>query len=162
MTPVIPSLQIKGKELIVKHKWAEATNYQLMILPNAVTDIFQLQNQDTIQQNYNVLEKKAFGDLDIKVIDLDTAQNYVINLYLKNNTNLVESKQVSGQAIYERKLKTVPAGQYLIEVVTDLNGNGRWDTGNYDAKTQPEPFFTKTLEDLRENWEVVAEISIKE
>ncbi len=160
--PVIPNLNIEGKELIISYNWKEKNTYDLQLLPNAVSDIFQLQNLDTIQQNYGVKETKNFGDIKIKVTDLSPDKSYVINLYLKNNTNLVESMPVSGLTTFEKDFKTIPAGDYLVEIVTDLNNNGKWDTGNYDLKTQPEPFFSKKLESLRENWEVEAEISIKE
>ena len=69
---------------------------------------------------------------------------------------------VTGLRVFEKYFKTVPAGQYILEIITDKNGNGRWDSGNYDLKTQAEPFSTTQLEKLRENWEVDAEISVKE
>jgi Big-like domain-containing protein len=161
LTPVIPSLKMEQRELVISYRWKEKINYQLQILPGALSDIFQIENKDTILQNYRVLEKKAFGNLQLKVIDLIPDQHYIINLYLKNNTNLVESMPVSGQTIFEKSFKTISAGEYLVEIITDLNGNGRWDSGSYDLKSQPEPFFSKKLENLRENWEVNAEVSLK-
>ena len=162
LTAVIPSLQIDKKELVIKYNWKEKITYQLQILPGAVSDIFQLQNVDTIQQTYQVAERKAFGDLQLKVSDLIPESSYVINLYFKNNANLVESIPVTGKAVFEKSFKTIPPGEYLVEIITDFNRNGRWDSGNYDLKSQPEPFFSKKLESLRENWEVDAAVSVKE
>ncbi|MFT5166281.1 MAG: hypothetical protein ACI8P3_001512 [Saprospiraceae bacterium] len=158
---VIPNIEIDGKDLVINYRWKEKLNYQLQILPDALSDIFPLQNKDTVLQNYRVLEKKAFGNLYLKVIDLIPDQHYIINLYFKNNTNLVESMPVSGQAVFEKSFETISAGEYLVEIISDLNGNGRWDSGSYDLKSQPEPFFSKKLEKLRENWDVEAEVSIK-
>ncbi len=160
-TGKVPKLEIKEKELIIKHRWIEDSSYQLVVLPNAVTDMFQMQNQDTIKQAYNILAKKAFGDLLLRVTDLDSSQHYVINLYIKDNTNLVESVPVSGITLYEKNYKTIPAGQYIIEVITDRNKNGRWDTGNYDNQSQPEALISKKLDALRENWELKGELSLK-
>jgi hypothetical protein len=50
-------------------------------------------------------------------------------------------------------------GIYDVELVEDVDENGRWSTGNYDSKKQPERVFKKTLEELRANWDVDAEIS---
>lgn len=162
LTPVVPVLKLKEKELIVQHRWQEAMTYRLLILPQAITDLFGLQNRDTITQNYTVFEKKAFSDIDLKVTDLDSTQNYVINVFLGQKPNLVESKRISGQTNYERSFKTIPAGQYIVEIIVDLNGNGRWDTGNYDLMVQPEPFATKSLEKVIESWSIEAKISAKD
>ena len=32
-------------------------------------------------------------------------------------------------------------GSYKLLMIMDKNGNGRWDTGNYDKKIQPEYIF---------------------
>ena len=48
--------------------------------------------------------------------------------------------------------ETAP-GKYKIKVIFDRNNNGRWDTGNYIEKEQPENvlFFNKLIE-IRPNW----------
>ncbi len=160
--PVIPSLELEEKELKVNYRWKENMVYELVLLPNAVTDFYQLENQDTIRQEYQALDRITFGDLILKVKDLDPKEKYVINLYLKNNTNLVASFPVTGVSDFEEFFETIPAKQYLIEIITDLNGNGRWDTGNYDEQRQPEPLFTKKIEGMVEGWEFESETSIKE
>jgi len=42
----------------------------------------------------------------------------------------------------------------LLKVIFDRNGNGRWDTGDYLKKQQPERvmYFPKTIE-IRANWD---------
>lgn len=159
---VIPQLKIEGKELIIQYSWKGLISYQLQILPEAVTDFFQIKNQDTISQHYLALEKKSFGNIHLKVTNLNPELQYIIHLYLKDKTNLVDLMKVSGHTDYEKSFFTTPPGEYLLEIVTDLNQNGYWDSGNYDLKKQPEPLFSKKLEALRENWEVNAEISVTE
>lgn len=53
------------------------------------------------------------------------------------------------------------AGSYMIRVINDLNGNGKWDTGNILRNEDPEPVafyydsdFNTQLIELRKNWEV--------
>ena len=50
---------------------------------------------------------------------------------------------------------------YTIQLIEDWNGNGRWDTGNYFEKRQPEPIFIKKLDSLKPNWRLEATISTK-
>lgn len=52
------------------------------------------------------------------------------------------------------------AGTYMIRAINDLNGNGKWDTGNIIRNEDPEPVafyydsdFDTQLIELRKNWE---------
>ena len=53
------------------------------------------------------------------------------------------------------KFDLVPPAKYMIRVTYDENGNGKWDTGNYLQKIQPEKvkLFTKEI-DILANWEL--------
>lgn len=54
----------------------------------------------------------------------------------------------------------LPAGDYIIRYVVDLNNNGRWDPGNYLQKQEPEPIYYSTdpkgnlSQSLKANWEL--------
>jgi uncharacterized protein (DUF2141 family) len=45
------------------------------------------------------------------------------------------------------------ASTYRIRVIYDLNGNGKWDTGDFDSGLQPEPvsYYPQDLE-IRAGW----------
>ena len=63
---------------------------------------------------------------------------------------------------FKHNFNTLSPGTYYVKIITDLNGNGRWDTGNYTKYLQPEPIFTVTLKELRANWDVEEDIILKE
>ena len=50
---------------------------------------------------------------------------------------------------------------YSFRVIFDKNRNGRWDTGDYDIKRQPEQIFEESIEELRPGWEVEKIIDIE-
>ncbi|MBK6932024.1 MAG: hypothetical protein IPH12_14630 [Saprospirales bacterium] len=50
---------------------------------------------------------------------------------------------------------------YTLQLIEDRNGNGRWDTGDYFERRQPERVFLKKLEPLRANWEVEARLDAR-
>ena len=66
----------------------------------------------------------------------------------------------AGASSYSNELKLLPSGDYLLEIIDDRNANGRWDAGRYDTKQQPEPVSIKTLETLRANWDLEADIDL--
>lgn len=62
----------------------------------------------------------------------------------------------------------VPAGEIRLRVIEDLNGNGRWDSGNLVERRQPERAEMYVNADgestfaTKENWEVELDIDMNE
>lgn len=49
----------------------------------------------------------------------------------------------------------VEPGTYYLRLIDDLNGNGQWDTGDYDQNLQPEPvYYHPQAITLKAQWEV--------
>ena len=61
------------------------------------------------------------------------------------------AKIINGSA----DLVNVNPGEYYARIVIDRNGNGVWDTGNFDSGLQPEEvyYFPKALK-LKKNWDI--------
>ena len=160
---VVPSVlevdSTLGQSIRLRHSWKEGIVYELVFLPGALTDFFGLQN-DTIRQSYIVEERKRFGNLNLTLTDLDTTEAYVVQLMFRKD-NLVEEFQINEVSRFQRNFVALPPGQYSIQIITDRNRNGKWDTGKYDAKRQPEEIIIRPLEQqLRANWDVEATISL--
>jgi|WetSurMetagenome_2_1015567.scaffolds.fasta_scaffold56257_2 uncharacterized protein (DUF2141 family) len=61
------------------------------------------------------------------------------------------------------ELPYIDRGPYRLRVVYDLNGDGKWNTGDFDKGIQPEPvsYLPKELE-LKENWDDKEDWNISE
>ena len=82
-------------------------------------------------------------------------------MQLLNGNNLVEERHwVAGEPEYTLVLNRLNLATYTVRLLEDQNGNGRWDTGDYWSRRQPEKIVSKKLEPLRANWEVEATISL--
>lgn len=145
--------------LIVEYKWQEESQYQLEILPNAITDWFDQPNSDTILLNYVVKPKDDFGTINLIATEMDSTQTYWFQLLFQKN--VVDEFLVSNTKEYKRSFSALLPGQYSLKVIEDLNGNGRWDPGNYDKKLQPEKISTAEIEELRAGWDVEAKVEVK-
>ncbi len=160
---VLPKIvvdSIEQRTMVISYPWKGEKLYELEILPNRIMDQFGLVNQDTIRRSYNALPTKEFGNIGLKVLDLKPDTNYVVRLLL--DRNLVEEVSTKGSPIFEKRYSMLAPGVYDVEIIEDVDGNGRWSTGNYDLKKHPERVFTKILEELRANWDVEAEMSVEE
>ncbi|MEM9886799.1 MAG: Ig-like domain-containing protein [Bacteroidota bacterium] len=164
-TPVKFVVEIDSTEakrtLLLQHKWNENLPYELLVLPNAVGDIYGLENQDSIQKVIDIQAVEDFGNIDLTVTGLDSTLQYVVTLGLDNAPPLGRFV-VSDQSTWQQTFQAIPKGKYEVEIVTDYNRNGKWDTGDYDLKRQPEPISSQTLEELRAGWDLESEVKLAE
>ncbi len=160
-TVVQPKFSIDSLEkrtLLVKYPWKESVGYELELLTGSVTDIYGLSNLDSIGQKITIGQAKDFGTLTLKVTQLDTAKAYVIRLLEKPELPPVKVWTMANVAEFQVKLDLLTPSIYTVELIEDLDRNGRWTTGSYDLHRQPERVQRKTLEELRANWELEAEM----
>ncbi len=159
-TQVIPKVSFDQRELKLNYRWKEDSIYQLQILPGGVSDIYGLSNVDTIMQQYKAALRKDFGNIALTIKGLDSLKSYVVQLFFKNNSKLVKEIPIKDLKEFKQSFNAINPGVYYVRIITDHNKNERWDSGNYDDKTQPEPIFIVTLEELRANWDVEEEITL--
>lgn len=147
---------LKPRVLTLRYPWKEDASYAVEIMPGGVKDLYGLVN-DTLLLAYRAQARKNFSILKLTVDSLDAKQAYVIQL-IQGEAEVVATFKVENTATFKQEIKALPPGDYFLQIITDVNRNGRWDTGNYDAKRQPEPISRRKLEPLRANWEVEAKI----
>ncbi len=157
LVPLIVKIDsISKRKLLLESDWKEGKIYDLSILPKAFTDIYGL-NNDTIPSKINILSKKEFGDVIIKIKGLDKEKSYICQLL--NGAGVIEGEfYADNVADIEKRIESLQPDQYSVTVIEDLNKNRVWDTGDYDKKRQPERIFSKKSEQaLRANWELEIE-----
>jgi hypothetical protein len=78
-------------------------------------------------------------------------ENYIVQII--DDLNKVEKEHVGGKNFRFEFLKP---GKKIIRVITDANGNGRWDPGSFKDRIQPEKVtFYKSEIALKANWEML-------
>lgn len=156
---VFPDTQtVRGLQL--KFNWKTGKNHTLTLLPGALTDFWGNSNTDTLRRIFNVLSEKQMGTLVVKITGLRPGAGYVFQLL--NGTTLVSEQRFTAETPDKAlKFAELQVAAYSVRLIDDRNGNGRWDTGDFAVKRQPEPVFGKKLDPLRANWEVEADLNIQ-
>nr|WP_257984596.1 hypothetical protein [Psychroflexus sp. MES1-P1E] len=55
----------------------------------------------------------------------------------------------------------ITPGSYFIRLVYDKNANGKWDTGNFLKRVNPEPVLYEAQPvEIRANWDVQLSITL--
>lgn len=129
----------------------EENSYKIDVLPGAVTDFFGATN-DSLQYAARTRSTSDYG-----TIRLNISRSSSVPILVQ----LVDTKF---ELIYEQYLTNepsayfdyVPPGVYYIRVIMDDNENGKWDTGNFLRKEQPERviYFPGQIS-LNVNWDWV-------
>ena len=147
------------RKLQLNANWQEGKRYKLQILPTALTDIYGLKN-DTVSIDVRVQLKEEFGNLILDINKLDSTKSYICQVL--SGGGLVETVfYIDNKSNFKTTVETVQPDQYTLKIIEDTNRNRRWDTGDYDKKTQPERIFLKVLEGLRANWDVDAKFDVQ-
>lgn len=123
--------------------------YSFSLLPGAITDFFGMQN-DTLDYN---LSTGSFADYGNLRMILGGDVTYPIVVQLTNEKGVVQREIIASEA-QTFEFNHLNPGNYIARVIFDSNGNGKWDTGNYLKKQQPEKisYYPGTIE-IRANWE---------
>ena len=132
------------------YEWQPKKIYQLMIFPGAFTDIYGKSN-DTVKMEFSVNTSEDYGRLIFTFTTAQFEYPYIIQL-LNDGKNVVSEKIVDKEdKIFFENL--IP-GNYSIRIIGDVNYDGKWTSGNYFKKSQPEPlFYFPNPISIRANWD---------
>ena len=127
--------------------WESFSKYRLLMLPGAVTSIYD-QPHDTLDVTFKTRDIEYYGQI---LLNLENVHNPVI-IQLISKENVVRQRTVESEGTYT--FSYLAPGDYRVKFIHDLNKNGRWDTGKYLKKKQPEPveFIAKQIT-VRSNWD---------
>lgn len=121
--------------------------YSVAIFPNAFVDYFENTN-DTLSYGIRTTELSDYGELGMR---LENISNFPVLVELVNSKYKVVASEYlnSNEELYFDYLSP---DQYYFRIIFDTNQNGRWDTGSFLQKRQPEKviYFPKPI-DIRTN-----------
>lgn len=130
-------------------EWRPGVEYSLEVDSAAFTDIYGL-TSNKLKQGFKVKSLDSFSSL-IFTFEGMAGKNIIAYLLDKggNTTKTATTTDGSVQFFY------IKPGTYYLQMLVDHNGNGQWDTGNYDEDLQPEEvyYYPHAIE-CKEKWDV--------
>lgn len=142
---------LEQNKLILTHPFKQQAVYTLKYLPGSVSGIVS-ELLDTIIIPISTLDIESFGSVIVSLDNLDSTQTYLTRLMAKDQ--ILFEKTLSNTVNSNYKIEGLRPGGYVLQVIEDQNGNGRWDTGNYLKGLFPERIVNNKIENLRANWEM--------
>ena len=150
------TLQENQQQAHIDFKREFDQRYYLNLLPGAVEDLFGIVNDTT---DVSVRTGKL-ADYCSVFLTLNNIDRYPVVIDLINDRGEIVAKKYATEPREFEFLNLQPS-RFKIRLIYDDNGNGRWDTGNYLLKVQPEEvYYFKNIIDAKANWEVVESFTL--
>lgn len=118
----------------LRAEWQPKAKYELMIPAGTFFNVAQEQN-DTIRCKYDGSDPEKYAIVNVKVNS--TKQNARYILQITNAQGKVQ-KQIANATAGTYRFDYITPGDIMIRVVEDLNGNGKWDSGDMVLMRQAE------------------------
>lgn len=140
------------------HGWKYGGKYQLSLDSAAITSVYGKWN-DRYRQEMTVKKEEDYGDLYINISGLDGSSAVFVELLNANDAPIRRVTLKNGGVLFP----DLKPDKYYARLVVDRNGNGKWDTGEYASKTQPEEvyYYPKQLS-VMQNWDIEEYWNVKE
>lgn len=134
----------------------ELNSYRIQALPEAFIDFFDNRN-DTLNFNARTKEQSDYGNVRV---NLRNAVYPIILELVDQRGEVVAEKYVTDQGPVD--FLDIDPGKYELRAIFDANGNGKYDTGNYLLRQQPERVSYMTdLEEVRAYYDQVVEFILQ-
>ncbi|MEM1339635.1 MAG: Ig-like domain-containing protein [Bacteroidota bacterium] len=125
--------------------------YAITLLPGAIEDFFEQQN-DTLEVRLSTDSYADYGNLSL-TISGEVIYPIIVEL-LTEREEVKRTVAASEPQTFE--FNNLDPANYRLRVIFDENGNGKWDTGSYLKKIQPERIsYYPDIIEMRANWEKI-------
>lgn len=130
-------------------EWRPEVEYSLEVDSAAFTDIYGL-TSNKLKQGFKVKSLDSFSSL-IFTFEGMVGKNVIAYLLDKGGNTIKTATTTDGSV----QFFYIKPGTYYLRMLVDHNGNGQWDTGNYDEDLQPEEvyYYPHAIE-CKEKWDV--------
>lgn len=139
---------LSRRDLMLKVDWEPGAAYKLAVDSLAMTDIYGLQTKP-LKVDFNVRKMEEYGNI---VFNIPAVRDSAIVELLDGTDKVVLHTPVKN---HRAELLNLQPGKYYARLFIDRNGNGKYDTGNYDMHLQPEEtvYYPGAI-NLKKNWDV--------
>lgn len=153
----IDSLNSRFLEVAYDYKYGDTLN--LTILPGGLNFINGDKN-DTISQAIIPENPEKYGLIILTIDSLSLSEQYVFQLL--DGEKIVKEEIIKNKSSEIFRYINMEPKEYVVKLIQDLNRNGKWDPGSYELKSKSEIWQIFSIEALRENWELEANVKWKE
>mgnify|MGYP003412524453 FL=1 len=134
------------REYKVFAEWRPKEKYKLAIDSASIVGIYGLHN-DKLEHEFSFAALDTYSTFTVNI--QNPKASYIVEL-LDNKGDLIRRSRVSEGKV---DFFFIVPGKYYVRLIDDVNMNGKWDTGEYAEKRQPENvYYINKAFDLKQDW----------
>jgi hypothetical protein len=139
------------RHLLISYNWNATENYDLYLPKGTFTDIYS-DTCDSTHVSFQMKPVEEYGKFAVTINRTDKSYPVIIQL-LTDKGLVVDQRIITTEKRVDFGL-LAPA-KYGLKAIMDTNSNGRWDTGKFIKKIQPERVLIHPkIFDVKPNWEL--------
>lgn len=132
----------------INRPWKYGEEYRLEVDSATIVSLYGKENNG-YSGTFKIKQEEEYGHLYINIEGIDTTAYVEL---LNGSDQPVRKSPVKEGGVLFMDLKP---DKYYARLVVDENGNGRWDTGKYAEKRQPEKvYYYPKMFTIMQNWQV--------
>ena len=136
------------RDYTLTYKWTPGESYRIVMDSTAFTNIYGLFT-NTYKQEFKVKALEDYANLYLSISGV--SDSAFVEILDSGDKPVRTAPVINGEA----EFMYMNPGTYYARLFIDRNGNGKYDTGNYSEKRQPEEvsYYPQELE-LKANWDI--------
>ncbi len=139
---------INSCRILLDAGFLQGENYLLITDSGAFGDIYGARN-DSTGIKFSIRDKSTFGKL---IVNISNYKGKRIIQLLSSDEKLM--REILMDQDGKAEFPYLEKGMYRLKIIYDLNGDGKWTTGDFEQGRQPEPVSFMPMEiEIKENWE---------
>jgi uncharacterized protein (DUF2141 family) len=142
---------------IFKAEMLQDSSYLLIYDSGSFTDIYGNKN-DSATYRFKVRNQDSFGNL---ILRLNGFHGNMIIQLLSVDEKVIREQKVLLPGNNRISFNLLEPGEYRLKAVYDINGDGKWSTGDWKSRLKPEPvtyypdpISLKALWTIEQDWDV--------
>ncbi len=141
---------VEYRKYNISYKWEPGAIYMLEIDSAASVNIYGVTSKK-LKSKFTAREEDYYGTVTLNLTGIEMP--VIAQLVGNNDDEKVIVQKVTnedGKVVFDH----LKPDKYKVKVIFDRNGNGKWDTGSYQDKYQPERVsYINEVVKVRSNWE---------
>ncbi|MDE5635173.1 MAG: hypothetical protein K2I52_02555, partial [Muribaculaceae bacterium] len=155
---LIPDSTGRIMEYRIEYPWEAGGKYRLSVDSASVHTIYGLFNKPVVQE-ISVRPAEDYSTLIFNLKGMPDSARVMVEVLNSSDSPVRAAEAIDGKA----RIEYLQAGTYYARAYVDANGDGKWSTGDLNAKIQPEDvyYFPRKI-NLKKNWDITNDWDLNE
>ncbi len=141
-----------SRKLTLSYPFKALSTYIITTQAGAFLDIFGTYSDSTVF-SFSLQEADFYGNFTVDILFEKPLKSGSARVQLGDKGGLKKEVRLTGSQ--KLNFGRMSPGEYSLKIIFDENDNGKWDTGNYAEKIQPEKvsIYSEPIK-IRSNWDL--------